>query len=257
MIKVVILEDEAPARKKLKNFLEKAEQPIFILKEIETINDALLFFQTKPDVDLILSDIELRDGNVFEIFNTIEITAPIIFITAYDHFWMNAFETNGIEYLIKPYAFSRFEKALQKYTALKTNLSVSPNALFQKIDAYYQNKKALQPNYKEYIPVKSASGIYFLKVIDIAFVQSDYGVLFAYDAMNKKHLLNQSSLKELQELLNPDLFFKINRSELVNKSYIDKINRYNKNTVAIYIKTHILKTSQNTSASFNLWMGVR
>jgi len=257
MIKVVILEDETPARKKLKTFLEKTEESIVVIKEIETINEALTFFQTKPEIDLILSDIELRDGNVFEIYNQIEVTAPIIFITAYDHFWMNAFETNGIEYLIKPYSFSRFEKALQKYGSLKSNLSATHNDIFQKIDAYYQSKTALQPTYKEYIPVKSASGIYFLKVTDITFIQSDYGVLFAYDLSNKKHLLNQTSLKEIQEMLNPAVFFKINRSELVNKSYIEKINRYTKNTVAIHVKTHVLKTSQNNTASFNSWMGLR
>ena len=257
MIKVVILEDEVPARKKLKNFLDKTLESFAIIKVIETINEALTFFQTKPEIDLILSDIELRDGNVFEIYNQIEVTAPIVFITAYDHFWMNAFETNGIEYLIKPYSFSRFAKALQKYNSLKNNLSTTHNDIFQKIDAYYQSKAALQPNYKEYLPIKSASGIYFLKVKDIAFIQSDYGVLFAYDSSNKKHLLNQTSLKEIQEKLNPVVFFKINRSELVNKSYIEKINRYTKNTLAIHVKTHVLKTSQNNTASFNSWMGLR
>ncbi len=257
MIKVVILEDEVPARKKIKNFLDKIEDPIVIIKEIETISEGLIFFQTMPDVDLILSDIELRDGNVFEIYNQVNVTAPIIFITAYDHFWMNAFETNGIEYLLKPYSFSRFEKSLQKFNSLKSNLATTDNDIFKKIDAYYQSKIDSQPTYKEYIPVKSANGIYFLKIIDIAFIQSDYGVVFAFDSNNKKHLLNQASLKEIQEILNPDIFFKINRSELVSKNYIEKINRYTKNTIAIYIKTHILKTSQNNTAAFNAWMGLK
>jgi DNA-binding LytR/AlgR family response regulator len=256
MIKVVILEDETPARKKLKNFLEKTEESTIIIKEIETVNEALAFFQTKPEIDLILSDIELRDGNVFEVYNQIKITAPIIFVTAYDHFWMNAFETNGIAYLLKPYSFSRFEKALQKYDVLKKNLTATHNDIFQKIDAYYQTKIALQTTYKEYIPVKSTSGIYFLKVTDITFIQSNYGVVFAYDSSNKKHVLNQTTLKEIEEMINPSVFFKINRSELVNKSYIEKINRYTKNTVAIHIKTHVLKTSQNSTAGFNSWMGL-
>ena len=256
MIKVVILEDEGPARKKLNTFLEKTETAHVVIREIETIHEGLSFFQTSPEIDLILSDIELRDGNVFEIYNQIEITAPIIFITAYDHFWMNAFDTNGIAYLLKPYSFSRFEKALQKYEALKSKLSVTQNDLFQKIDAYYQSKTALVPTHKAYIPVKSASGIYFLTVADITFIQSDYGVLFAYDVNNKKYLLNQTSLKGIQEMLNPDVFFKINRSELVNRHYVEKIQRYTKNSLAIHIKDHVLKTSQNSTASFNSWMGL-
>lgn len=256
MIKVVLIEDEAPARKKLKNYLEKTEELLVITKEIETVTEAIAFFQTSPEVDLIFSDIELRDGNVFEVYNQIKITAPIIFITAYDEFWMNAFETNGIEYLLKPYSFARFKKALDKYDSLKNNLTVNNEDVFKKIDAYYQSKLDVQPVYKEYIPVKSNTGIYFLKVKDIVFIQADYGVVFAYDSINKKHVLNQTSLKEIQEIVNPANFFKINRSELVNRHYIEKIQRYSKNTVAIHAKSHILKTSQKNTASFNVWMGL-
>ncbi|NER15103.1 response regulator [Leptobacterium flavescens] len=256
MIKVVIIEDEAPARKKLKNYLEKIGEPIEIIKEIETVDETLSFFQTSPDVDLIFSDIELRDGNVFDVYNQIVVDFPIIFATAYDQFWMNAFETSGIEYLLKPYTYDRFEKAWNKYTSLINKTEVNYSDIFSKLDTYYRNKLDLKPVYKEYIPVKSNSGIYFLKVEDILFIQSDYGVIFAYDRNDKKHLLNQTSLIEIQKILDPEKFFKINRSELVNKDHIEKISRYTKNTVAIHIKSHTLKTSQNNTASFNSWIGL-
>ncbi|MFD2561467.1 LytR/AlgR family response regulator transcription factor [Aquimarina rubra] len=258
MIKVVIIEDEAPAVKKLKNYLDKTDEPLVIVKEIATVTEALNYFQTQPDIDLIFSDIELRDGNVFEVYNQIKIVAPIIFITAYDQFWMNAFETSGIEYLLKPFSFARFEKALQKYDSLKNNLTTNQNDIFKKLDDYYQSKLELKPTYKEYIPIKSNSGIYFLKTEDVVFFQADYGIISAYDSANKKHLLNQTSLKEINEMLNPSDFFKINRSELVNRNYIEKINRYAKNTVAIHVKlkSHILKTSQASTAQFNSWMGL-
>ncbi|WP_299709054.1 LytTR family DNA-binding domain-containing protein [uncultured Tenacibaculum sp.] len=256
MIRVVIIEDEAPARKKLKRYLEKVDEPIEIIKEIETVDETQSFFKTSPDIDLIFSDIELRDGNVFDVYNQIAVDFPIIFATAYDQFWMNAFETSGIEYLLKPYSFTRFEKAWKKYTSLVNKTEVNHNDIFKKLDAYYQSKIEVKPSYKEYISVKSNSDIYFLKVEDITFIQSDYGVVFAYDQNNKKHLLNQATLKEVQEMLNPTSFFKINRSELINRNYIEKISRYTKNTVAIHIKSHVLKTSQNSTASFNTWMGV-
>lgn len=255
MIKVVIIEDEAPARKKLRSYLEKTGEEISVVKEIETVADTLAFFQVSPEIDLIFSDIELRDGNVFEVYNQLTITAPIIFATAYDTFWMNAFETSGIEYLLKPYTFARFEKALQKFDALKKKMTADHD-VFQKLDAYYQSKLEQQTTYKEFIPIKSAGSIYFLKVEDIVFVQADYGLIVAYDNQNKKHVLTQNSLKEIQEMLNPSMFFKINRSELINKQYIEKISRYSKNIVAIHTKSHTLKTSQNSTASFNSWMGV-
>ena len=257
MLKIAIIEDEAPAVKKLKKYIVKTGAAYEIVTEIDTVDDTLSFFKTQPEVDLIFSDIELRDGNVFDAYIQLEINAPIIFITAYDSFWINAFETSGIAYLLKPYSFSNFEKAWHKYTLLKKKMEVNHHEIFSKLDAYYQSKHDLKPVYKEYIPVKSTSGIYFLKVDDILFIQSDYGVIFAYDSASKKHLLNHTSLKEIQEMLNPNTFFKINRSELVNRTCIEKISRYTKNTVAIHVQSHTLKTSQKNTAEFNAWMGLK
>lgn len=256
MIKVVIIEDEVPAVKKLKNYLEKTDRSTVVIKEITTVTEAIEYFRTQPDADLIFSDIELRDGNVFEVYDQISVSAPIIFITAYDQFWMNAFETSGIEYLLKPFSFYRFEKALKKFDSLRKNLAADHHEVFKKLDDYYRSKFELKSTYKEYLPIKTASGIYFLKVKEIVFFQSDYGIISAYDESNKKHVLSQTSLKELEGMLNPEDFFKINRSELVNRNYVEKISRYTKNTVAIHIKSHILKTSQTSTAQFNSWIGL-
>ena len=256
MIKVVIIEDEAPARKKLKNFLAKINEDILVVKEMETVEDTLAYFESEHEEDVIISDIELRDTNVFEAFSRLSIQAPIIFTTAYNQFWMNAFETNGIEYLLKPFSFARFEKAWNKYNSLRNNFSNEQDDLIKKLDKFYQSKTEVKPVYKKYLPVKSNSSIYFLQISDILFIQSDYGVIFAFDSNNKRHVLNQNSLKELQDMLNPEDFFKINRSELVNRKYIEKIDRYTKNTVAIHVKSHTLKTSQNSTAAFNNWLGI-
>ncbi|WP_299674296.1 LytTR family DNA-binding domain-containing protein [uncultured Tenacibaculum sp.] len=257
MIKVVIIEDEAPARKKLKRYLEKLDEVVDVVKEIETVYETEIFLKTSPDIDVIFSDIELRDGNVFDVYNQINVDFPIIFATAYDQFWMNAFETSGIEYLLKPYSYSRFEKAWKKYLALINKKEVDHNDIFKRLDAYYQAKVNIKPAYKDYISVKSNNNeIYFLKVADIMFLQSDYGVVFAVDERNKKHLLNQGTLKELEELLNPTEFFKINRSEIINRVFVEKISRYTKNTIAIHIKSHVLKTSQSNTSAFNSWMGL-
>ena len=113
MIKVVLIEDEIPAKKKLKSYLAKLDSTIEIVKETDTVQDTLAFLQTQPQIDLIFSDIELRDGNVFEAYQQIHPDCPIIFATAYDQFWMNAFETSGIEYLLKPYTFTASKKLEQ------------------------------------------------------------------------------------------------------------------------------------------------
>src|SRR5690606_41118398 len=110
MIKVLIIEDEIPARNKLKRFLNQQIESISIVAEIDTIESAIAFLTTNH-VDVIFSDIELLDGNAFEIYKQVQVQCPIIFTTAYDQFWMNAFESNGIDYLLKPFSQDRFQKA--------------------------------------------------------------------------------------------------------------------------------------------------
>ena len=96
MIKVVIIEDEIPARKKLKRFIEELNTPVEIVSEIDTVRSAIDFFKNNQ-VDVVFSDIELLDGNAFEIYSQVSIKCPIIFTTAYDQFWMNAFENTKVK----------------------------------------------------------------------------------------------------------------------------------------------------------------
>lgn len=260
MIKALIVEDELPARKKLKKYIQSYHEPITVVEEFETVEEVLQFFESTSDIDLIFSDIELRDGNVFEAYKKQAIQTPIIFITAYNQFWMHAFETSGIEYLLKPYSFERFEKAVDKYLSLKNSMKVeSDHNVLQKLDAYLVNQTAQAPkSYQDFIAVKSSQYTYFLKVDEVVYFQADYGIVTAYDTSNKKHVLNQSSLKVLEEMINPSVFFKINRGELLNRNYIEKISRYNKNVVAVNLKNSqtVLKTSQNKTAEFTKWLGL-
>jgi DNA-binding LytR/AlgR family response regulator len=135
MLKILIIEDEAPARKKLISFLDRIVANYVIQKEIETVSETIEYLSAQPELDLIFSDIELRDGNVFDAYNQLAVNVPIIFSTAYDQFWMDAFETNGIEYLLKPYSFARFEKAWTKYMALKQSMTDPQPDIIEKLDA--------------------------------------------------------------------------------------------------------------------------
>ena len=115
MYRILIIEDESPAIKKLKRYIEKICDSYEIIAELKTVVDAKSFLAETHDIDLIFSDIELRDGNVFEVYNDVSLNCPIIFATAYNEFLMNAFEANGIEYLLKTYSFERFTNAWDKF----------------------------------------------------------------------------------------------------------------------------------------------
>jgi len=253
MIKILIIEDEIPARKKLKRFLDKLNTPIKIIAEIDTVEKAVDFL-TNSTVDLIFSDIELLDGNAFEIYNQISVTCPIIFTTAYDQFWMDAFESNGIEYLLKPFSRERFQKAWNKFLLFR-NSSSEENKLLINLTKLMERNFA-DKSYKKRFTVNTYQRIYFIETENITFFEANEGVVFVFDISGKKHVLNESTLKEIETQLDPADFFRINRSELISKKHLEKIERYTKNILAIKMKGYekYLKTSQNNTSSFREWV---
>ena len=253
MIKVLIIEDEIPARNKLKRFIKELETSIEIIQEIDTVHAAIDFLKN-TNVDIIFSDIELLDGNAFEIYSKISVNCPIIFTTAYDQFLMNAFESNGIEYLLKPFSKERFQKAWNKFLLLR-NSYPQENNILSKLQQLLENNSQIT-SYKKRFTVNTYQGIYFIEVENITFFEANEGVVFAFDTSGKKHLLTETTLKELEHQLNPTDFFRINRSEIVNKKYIEKIERYSKNDLILKLKhcEKTLKTSQSNTASFREWV---
>ncbi|MCE7053147.1 LytTR family DNA-binding domain-containing protein [Algoriphagus sp. AGSA1] len=253
MTTILIVEDEIPARKKLKRFIEGLDSPTEIIAELDTVQSAIEFLSHRQP-DLVFSDIELLDGNAFEIYRQVSVTCPIIFTTAYDRFWMDAFDGNGIAYLLKPFSKERFQKAWDKFLLLKHSTSEEQNAIAGLTQLIRENFS--QKSYKKRFTVNTHQGIYFLDTGNILFFEANEGVVFAYDHQGKKHLLTESTLKEIEGQLDSSDFFRINRSEIVHKRYIQKIERYNKNTLAINLKGFetCLKTSQNQTAAFRDWV---
>ncbi|MEN5086175.1 LytTR family DNA-binding domain-containing protein [Sphingobacterium faecium] len=224
MIKVLIIEDEIPARKKIKRLLEELSTPNQVLAEIDTVDTAISFLKNNT-VDLIFSDIELLDGN--------------------------AFDTNGIAYLLKPFSKERFQKAWDKFLLLRNTEDVMIERIAKLMGQNFSTKA-----YKKRFTIRLHQGIYFLDTEKITFFEASDGVLFAYDILGKKHVLSESTLKEIEEQLEPSDFFRINRSELICKKYVEKIERYNKNSLAVKLQGHqeYLKTSQTMTAAFRSWI---
>ncbi|WP_417213554.1 LytR/AlgR family response regulator transcription factor [Bizionia sp.] len=256
MYKILIIEDEAPARKKLKRFIAEVCGAYTIVAELETVEDTKTFLKQALEIDIIFSDIQLRDGNIFEVYNTITLNCPIIFATAYNAFLINAFEANGIEYLLKPYSLERFSKAWNKFIRLHKTNPVNNNQLMETIHQLLKNNQSVSKSYKNQFAIKMASETYFLKTESIVYFQADNGIICAFDTMNKCHVMPQATLKEIEVFLDPQKFFRINRSESVQRQYINKIKRYNKNTLSIHLNAgqKTLKTSQSKTSDFNNWL---
>lgn len=251
MIKTLIIEDEIPARKKLLRFLNDVDESVEIVAEIDTIEKAIIFLKGNQ-VDVIFSDIELLDGQAFEIYKQVPINCPIIFTTAYDHFWMNAFETNGIEYLLKPFSFERFLKAWNKFLKFQ---KTQDNDLVTKLSQLLKNTQVSNA-YKKRFAIHTTNGFYFLDTENITLFSADEGVIFAYDTLGKRHLLIENTLKAIENQLDPMEIFKINRGEIVIKPYIEKVERYSKNSLSVKIKgleKHLI-VSQSNTPTFRIWL---
>jgi len=253
MISIVIIEDEIPARKKLRRFIEESGTAYKIVAEIASVREAVEFLEGH-EVDLIFSDIELLDGNALGIYRQVTVNCPIIFTTAYDQFWMEAFDENGIAYLLKPYSKERFQKAWNKFLLLRNSGGKEDRliaSLSQMISQNFENG-----SFKKRFTISSPSGFYFLETQKILYFEADQGLVFAHDSQGKRHMLTETTLKEIEEKLDPMQFFRINRSELIHKAYIERIERYNKNTLVIRLREreNSLKTSQSTTASFREWV---
>lgn len=253
MIKILIVEDEIPARKKLKRFLAELDTEFEVVAEIDSVSMGISFLKSSS-VDLIFSDIELLDGNAFEIYSQVSLSCPIIFTTAYDQFWMNAFDSNGIAYLLKPFSKERFQKAWDKFLIFG-NAPSDANKLLSSLTKIIEQNFAKQRS-KMRFAVHDRKSIYFLDTESISFFEAGEGVVFAYDTTFKKHLLTESTLKEIEEQLNSAEFFRLNRKELIHKLHIEKIEYNTKNTLAIKLRgcQKYLLTSQNKTAPFRIWI---
>ncbi len=140
MIKTVIIENERPSRQILYAILKEVAPDISIIATLATVKESINYFSKALTPDLILCDFELSDGLSFEIFNEVEITIPVIFITWFEKFIMHAFQNNGIDYLIKPVTTEDISKAIQKYRNLQNYFGIQ-NTSFPSLLQHFGPKK--------------------------------------------------------------------------------------------------------------------
>ncbi len=250
-IHLLILEDEIPAYNKLMAYLTDFLKDAFTFDHARTVQEGIAFLETDKPYDLILSDIKLLDGSAFEIFQTIETPTPIIFCTAYDAHLLEAFQTNGIAYILKPYLKEDFEKALHKFQNLFEHARPE-KALFKELKDLLKTSTA---QYKRRFTIKKREGITLLETTKISFIQAQGDFCQLTDTDGRLHSISQSIGNVFSEL-NPKMFFRINRSQIVNISHIEKIRPYSKNRLQLHMKGYKdpVNTSSNNTKEFRDWL---
>ena len=220
MLRVIIIEDEKYTAKDLADTLMKVDNDIEIVATLVSVEQAVNFFKKETEFDLIFSDIQLPDGLSFDVFKSVKVKVPVIFCTAFDKYALEAFDTNGIDYLLKPFNKASVSKALDKYMALKlnfkapeTNLDKLINKLEQQISR--QSNSVIVYQGDKIVPVETNQ-------IALFYLEDDYAFALTFDS--KKHILTQS-LEELENLCG-NTFFRANRQYLVNRKAIKDASRY-------------------------------
>jgi len=217
-MKVLIIEDEQPAARRLKRLIQDAMPSAEILSVIDSVRDAVEYLENDSSAQLIFMDIQLADGLSFDIFSKCTVTAPVIFTTAFDHYAVKAFKVNSIDYLLKPIDPSELVSAINKWKSIydqRTPAQVDYNALAKAI--------ALQSEpYKKRFLVKSAGKLNHINTEDIAHFFSDEGLTFLVTTSADRFLID-GSLDDLEPLLDPKNYFRINRKMIVALASIRKI----------------------------------
>ena len=246
-MKVIIIEDEILAAEKLGDFVKKFDPSIQILATLDSIRGCLNWFENNEMPDLIFSDIELLDGNIFSFLSKIKITCPIIFATAYDQFLMKAFHENGIAYLLKPFDYDQFVQAMNKYEQLKNNFENFDDFLINKIKTSFEKD---QKDFKKRFAVKTPKGIFIVNVDEIVFIRAEEGLVFSFTQNQRKFPLNYS-LNDLEQLLDPSVFFRLNRSEIINVNFIEKLDNYFNDRLSVSLRNFdekLISSASRTSA---------
>ncbi|MBO6494103.1 MAG: response regulator transcription factor [Roseivirga sp.] len=228
-MKVLIVEDESMAAKRLTNLLLKLEPDIEILDQLDSVKTAVKWLSNNQ-ADLLFFDIQLADGLSFEILNQVNIQTPIIFTTAFDEYAIKAFKVNSIDYLLKPIDPVELKHALEKFHQnFKQPEPQQPNMTMLE-----QAMKMLTKQYKERFVVKIGEHIHTIPVSDTAYFFSQDKATFLVTEEKKRYIIDYT-LEEVEGLIDPQDFFRINRKYLVSMRAVKDIVSYTNSRLRIIL----------------------
>ena len=225
MIRALIIEDELPAAKRLGKLISKISDDIIIEATTDSIESSVKWLRDNKHPDLIFLDIQLADGLCFEIFKKVTIDSFIIFTTAYDEYAIKAFELNSIDYLLKPVNEIYLAKAIEKYRSMKSRFQFNVKELIHIIE----NRK---PAFKSRFIIYVGDKIRTVNTVNIAYFYSMGKNTFLSTGEGKEYPVD-FSLEKLESLVDPELFFRINRQYLVNFDAIANIVVFSRSRIKL------------------------
>ena len=249
MINVLLLEDEFRAGLELKDLLESISERVRVCAVLQTVEEAVDWFKENEMPHLILSDIQLGDGLCFDIFRVVQVTAPIIFCTAYDAYALKAFENNGIDYLLKPIKKLDLEKSFNKLEQFSRLWSLPEHA-----NRFNNMLLSFKPVYKSVLSVYQGSRIVPIPAAEVSYVYTNQIVTVHRHGQNYEI---RTTLDRLVEQLDPEVFYRANRQFIISKNDIDSVQYIEARKLEVVMKSETpekIIISKSKAAQFVKWL---
>lgn len=244
MMKAVIIEDENLIAKELQNKIANAAADVQVVEVLPSLKTAKKWFMQNAEPDLLFMDIQLSDGVSFELFEHFTLSCPVIFTTAYDEYAIRAFKVNGIDYLLKPVDNEELKTAIDKCRKLHEANS-KPAASMQELMQALQHPGSVSSLYKEKFIVSVRNNWIPVPAKDIAcFVRDNLNYLFTFSG--DKYILDYTTLEEVEELLDPKIFYRANRQSIVHIDAIQSVKPHENQKLTLTLKAP-LKMEQDVS----------
>ncbi len=251
-MEVIIIEDEILLAEELQNELADIDPSIRVLKQLSNVADSIDWLSHNT-CDLIFSDIELTDGLSFAIFKTLDINIPVVFTTAYNQYAIKAFELNSIGYLLKPLESSDLKKVLDKFRNNQLNKPLI-NQLMDQLTII--QPAAPSSHYLNRLILTLGNIQKPVSVDEIVYFMADDRYLFAITQSGKKYYYD-ATLAQLENELNPDMFFRANRRYFINKRFVNEIKTISRSRLSITMTEEVtdeIVVSYSRSKEFKEWI---
>ncbi|MBO9594752.1 MAG: response regulator transcription factor [Niabella sp.] len=256
-MKAIIIEDEEIIAQVLQKKINDADPAIDIIKIIPSLKIARKWFMQNEEPDILFMDIQLSDGVSFELFEYFQLKCPVIFTTAYDEFAIRAFKVNGVDYLLKPVNEEELQKAIEKCKAVIQQRKPMVADIAELMKALSHPQPAVK-RYKERFVASIRNQWMPIPVTEIAFFAKEV-LHYLYLFNGERYLLDSTSLDDVEEVLDPDRFYRANRQYIINIDTVQAVKPVENSKLLIRLKApnHKLEIdmSRERAPAFKKWLG--
>jgi len=250
-MKALLLEDEPYAVQQVQSLLAETAPEINLIAVLDSIQSTVEWFSAHSPPDLVFMDVHLADGSCFEIFSHININTPVIFITAYDQYALEAFRVNGLDYLLKPLKKKDLERSLERFYEI-----LSKKSGHEDYDRIAREILQKTGQYQKRLLIRYGQKISIIAISDVAYFYAESKDTFICN-FDKRHYPADQNLEQLQQILSPEEFFRVNRKILINIKAITSMTSYSRSRIKLHLdppfEEDVIVSTERTP-SFKNWL---